>query len=226
VFPHSRLVEDPAAVQATVQQRPKPHRSVNLMPDWFVQAAQIVLQRYGSNTERLWSDQPTAIELRRRLEEFPGIGQKKAAMVVEIPGPGSSQAAAAGLPQDRAGRAGRGRSHGRRRLGLIPRKAWRSGSPRLGHWAPVMPPPPREESQLLRLPLNAACARLQFTQEPDNRKLERHPRCLRVRHERSLADKPRPNYARSADEFIGAGKGYLHGLPIDHTQAQLSVSIG
>jgi hypothetical protein len=142
VFPHSRLVEDPAAVQATVQQRPKPHRSVNLMPDWFVQAAQIVLQRYGSNTERLWSDQPTAIELRRRLEEFPGIGQKKAAMVVEIPGPGSSQAAAAGLPQDRAGRAGRGRSHGRRRLGLIPRKAWRSGSPRLGHWAPVMPPPP------------------------------------------------------------------------------------
>jgi endonuclease III len=60
------------------------HRFVNVVPDWFVQAAGIVLEHYGGSTERLWSDQPTAIELRRRLEAFPGIGQKKAAMAVEI----------------------------------------------------------------------------------------------------------------------------------------------
>jgi endonuclease III len=32
----------------------------------------------------LWSDRPSATNLRKRFEEFPGIGQKKAAMAVEI----------------------------------------------------------------------------------------------------------------------------------------------
>jgi endonuclease III len=32
----------------------------------------------------MWNDHPTAEELRRRLERFQGIGQKKAAMAVEI----------------------------------------------------------------------------------------------------------------------------------------------
>jgi adenine-specific DNA glycosylase len=43
-----------------------------------------VLERYHGNAAELWPDAPTAMELRRRLEEFPGIGQKKAAMAVEI----------------------------------------------------------------------------------------------------------------------------------------------
>jgi uncharacterized HhH-GPD family protein len=80
----ARLREDPAAVRAAVQRQPKLHRFVNVIPDWLVQAAEIVLEHYDGSTERLWSDQPTAIELRRRLEMFPGIGQKKAAMAVEI----------------------------------------------------------------------------------------------------------------------------------------------
>jgi uncharacterized HhH-GPD family protein len=72
------------AVSAAVQREPKLHRFVNTIPDWLTQASQIVLDRYHGKAAELWSDAPTAMELRRRLEEFPGIGQKKAAMAVEI----------------------------------------------------------------------------------------------------------------------------------------------
>jgi uncharacterized HhH-GPD family protein len=78
------LIADPEAVRAAVQQEPKLHRFVNVVPAWLVQAAQIVLSQYGGDAAQLWTDEPTAIELRRRLEAFPGIGQKKAAMAVEI----------------------------------------------------------------------------------------------------------------------------------------------
>ncbi len=78
------IAANPEAVRAAVQQAPKLHRFVKLVPDWLVQAAHIVLDLYGGDAGRLWSDTPTAVELRRRLEAFPGIGQKKAAMAVEI----------------------------------------------------------------------------------------------------------------------------------------------
>ena len=78
------LAADPQAVRAAVQESPKLHRFVNMMPDWLVQAARIVVDQFGGDAARLWSDEPTATELRRRLEGFPGIGQKKAAMAVEI----------------------------------------------------------------------------------------------------------------------------------------------
>lgn len=79
-----RLTDDPAGVDAAFQHGPKLHRFVKLMPHWYVEAAEIVLERYGGHAERLWADEPTAVELRQRLEAFPGIGQKKAAMAVEI----------------------------------------------------------------------------------------------------------------------------------------------
>ena len=71
-------------------QEPKLHRFVNTVPAWLVQAAQIVLGHYGGDAAALWSDNPTAIDLRRRLEAFPGIGQKKAAMAVERSSPATS----------------------------------------------------------------------------------------------------------------------------------------
>lgn len=78
------LAADADAVRAAVQQEPKLHRFVNTIPDWLAHAAQIVLDHYHGDAAELWSDIPTAMELRRRLEVFPGIGQKKAAMAVEI----------------------------------------------------------------------------------------------------------------------------------------------
>jgi endonuclease III len=79
-----RLAADPAAVSAAFQQEPQLHRFVNNVPSWLVQAAQIVLDKYHGDAASIWSDIPTAAVLRKRLEEFPGIGQKKAAMAVEI----------------------------------------------------------------------------------------------------------------------------------------------
>lgn len=80
----AEVAGNPGAVQAAIQQEPKLHRFVNVVPAWLVEAAQIVLIRYDGDAAKLWSDIPAAIELRRRLEAFPGIGQKKAAMAVEI----------------------------------------------------------------------------------------------------------------------------------------------
>jgi hypothetical protein len=80
----SLLSQDPAAVREAVQQHPELHRFGSLVPDLFVQAADIILQRYGGSTVRLWSDQPTAMQLCRRLEKFPGIDQKKAGMAAEV----------------------------------------------------------------------------------------------------------------------------------------------
>jgi uncharacterized HhH-GPD family protein len=78
------IAENGAAVAAAVQQAPKLHRFVNLIPGWIVEAARIVLDDYDGDAGRLWRDEPTVTELRCRLEVFPGIAQKKGAMAVEI----------------------------------------------------------------------------------------------------------------------------------------------
>jgi len=49
-----------------------------------VAAARRVVAEYGGDAGRIWGDQPTAAQLQVRLEEFQGVGQKKAAMAVEI----------------------------------------------------------------------------------------------------------------------------------------------
>ena len=80
----SLLRQDQDAIQAAVQQPPRLHRFASLLSDWLAQAASIVVERYDGRADRLWSDRPTPMELRRRLEVFPGVGPKKAAMAVEI----------------------------------------------------------------------------------------------------------------------------------------------
>jgi uncharacterized HhH-GPD family protein len=63
---------------------PKLHRFVNQVADWVVDAAAIVGDRYHRDASTIWAGEPTAANLRGRFDEFPGIGQKKAAMAVEI----------------------------------------------------------------------------------------------------------------------------------------------
>lgn len=63
---------------------PKLHRFVNNVAEWVSTAGSIIADRYGGDAARLWGDHPPAAALRERLETFPGIGQKKAAMAVEI----------------------------------------------------------------------------------------------------------------------------------------------
>lgn len=78
------MVADPESVRVAVQTPPKLHRFVENVPAWVVLAAKKVLNQYAGDAGRIWGDEPTARELQRRLTDFVGIGQKKAAMAVEI----------------------------------------------------------------------------------------------------------------------------------------------
>jgi uncharacterized HhH-GPD family protein len=78
------IASDPEAVRRAIAEPPALHRYVNNLPSWIVSAARRVLDEYDGDAERIWSDEPTAEQLRSRLEQFQGIGQKKAAMAVEI----------------------------------------------------------------------------------------------------------------------------------------------
>jgi uncharacterized HhH-GPD family protein len=71
-------------VREAFQTPTKLHRFVKKVPRWLVQAARLVLCEYEGDAGQIWSGSPRADELQRRLDEFPGIGQKKAAMAVEI----------------------------------------------------------------------------------------------------------------------------------------------
>ena len=78
------MAENEGAVRDAIQRSPKLHRYVTKMPRWVVLAARRVVTTYGGDAHKIWSDEPTADELQRRLDDFVGIGQKKAAMAVEI----------------------------------------------------------------------------------------------------------------------------------------------
>ena len=79
-----RMLANPDAVCAAFVQKPALHRFVKTVPSYFLEACRIVLNRYEGDAGRIWGDEPSAEEVRSRLEDFPGIGQKKAAMAVEI----------------------------------------------------------------------------------------------------------------------------------------------
>jgi uncharacterized HhH-GPD family protein len=79
-----RLANELDAVAAAVATPPKLQRFVNTVPSWVVEAARVVVQRYGGDAGRIWADRPSAGSLMARLDAFPGIGQKKAAMAVEM----------------------------------------------------------------------------------------------------------------------------------------------
>lgn len=74
----------PQAVVTAFAVSPKLHRFVNQVAGWVVHAAGVVVGRYGGDASGIWNDRPSAAELRRRFDALAGIGQKKAAMAVEI----------------------------------------------------------------------------------------------------------------------------------------------
>lgn len=80
----ARMLADPEGVRTAVAQPPVLHRYREKLPGWLVAAARIVLHDYAGDAARIWNDDPTARQLQQRLDRFPGIGQKKAAMAVEI----------------------------------------------------------------------------------------------------------------------------------------------
>ena len=78
-----RMLDNPPAVKEAIGQRPSLHRYVNKMPRWVSAATSRVIAEYGTETGRIWTD-VSAVELHRRLLQFAGISQKKAAMTVML----------------------------------------------------------------------------------------------------------------------------------------------
>lgn len=79
-----RLGDEESAIAKAIATPPMLKRFVNTIPSWIASAARRVVRDFGGDAGRIWGDNPTAEELERRLLAFDGIGQKKAAMAVEM----------------------------------------------------------------------------------------------------------------------------------------------
>jgi endonuclease III len=79
-----RLGHDLEGIAKAVATPPMLQRFINTIPPWIASAGRRVVRDYGGDAGRIWGDAPTAKILEGRLEAFDGIGQKKAAMAVEI----------------------------------------------------------------------------------------------------------------------------------------------
>lgn len=71
-------------VEGALSRRPMLHRFKHTIPRYIVGTARLLIERYGGDAGRVWADEPTADVLLDKLSEFPGIGHKKAAMMVEL----------------------------------------------------------------------------------------------------------------------------------------------
>lgn len=78
-----RMVAQPEVVQQAVAQPPVLHRYKQTAASWVVAAAQRVVDTYGGDAARLWSDAPPRAELQDRLVAFDGFGEVKARKAIE-----------------------------------------------------------------------------------------------------------------------------------------------
>lgn len=78
------LADDLPSIAKAVVTPPMLQRFVNKTPPRIASAARRVVRDFGGDAGRIWGDEPSADELDRRLQAFDGIGQKKAAMAVEM----------------------------------------------------------------------------------------------------------------------------------------------
>lgn len=60
------------------------HRFVNNVSSWIKAAAKKLIDEYRGDAENIWSDCRTAGEIIERLDEFKGVGKKKAHMAAAI----------------------------------------------------------------------------------------------------------------------------------------------
>jgi uncharacterized HhH-GPD family protein len=80
----ARLASEPEAVAAAVAAPPALHRFVHTLPRWITAAATKLLTEYGGSAAAIWPRGSHVLDVTQRLLEFDGIGEKKAAMAVQI----------------------------------------------------------------------------------------------------------------------------------------------
>jgi uncharacterized HhH-GPD family protein len=80
----AHIAAEPKVVAEAIRRPKALHRFVNKTPRWVVSAAGRVLSEYEGDAGNIWRGSPTAVQVRDRLDAFPGISQKKAAMAVML----------------------------------------------------------------------------------------------------------------------------------------------
>jgi len=80
----ARLADMPEEVAAAVAAPPALHRFVRTLPRWIVSAARRLQTEYGGSAAAIWPEGSHVLEVTGRLLAFEGIGEKKAAMAVQI----------------------------------------------------------------------------------------------------------------------------------------------
>ena len=83
-FDVDRIAGSPNEVAVAFAQPPALHRFVKTLPGWVCSAAARIRDEYGGRAENIWPDGAHVIDVTDRLLSFRGIGEKKAAMAVEI----------------------------------------------------------------------------------------------------------------------------------------------
>jgi uncharacterized HhH-GPD family protein len=68
---------DPAKLEEAFREKPAIHRFPGTMAQRVHELAQHVVEEYGGDAERLWTDAADGADLRRRIADLPGFGEMK-----------------------------------------------------------------------------------------------------------------------------------------------------
>jgi uncharacterized HhH-GPD family protein len=68
---------DPAALEAAFRQTPAIHRFPRAMAERVQELCQVVVDEYGGEAERIWTEAADGADLRRRIGALPGYGKMK-----------------------------------------------------------------------------------------------------------------------------------------------------
>ncbi len=79
-----RIAREEDAVASAVASPPALHRFVHTLPVWICSAARRVTVEYAGSAARIWEPGSHVLDITQRLMAFDGVGEKKAAMAVEI----------------------------------------------------------------------------------------------------------------------------------------------
>ena len=75
---------DPKALASVIARKPALHRLPNIMARVLVESMKLLVEKYDGDASKIWSTAKNYEDLKRRLLEFPGIGEKIARMIVKI----------------------------------------------------------------------------------------------------------------------------------------------
>jgi uncharacterized HhH-GPD family protein len=68
---------DPAELEAAFRERPAIHRFPGSMARRVQELCAVVVEEYGGEAERVWTEAADAADLRRRIGSLPGFGEMK-----------------------------------------------------------------------------------------------------------------------------------------------------